>query len=71
MNNLRDAKALKLKHMIGNYEVVVEVRHILQGSTKFFGYTNVSLEVALRYAESWFEYECMKVKTITIKEVTE
>lgn len=71
MHNLRDAKALKLKHMIGNYEVVVEAHHILQEPTKFFGYTNVSLEVAVRYAESWLEYKWMKVKTITIKEVTE
>lgn len=68
MNNLRDAKAFHLNHMIGDYEVVVEVQ-APGDKRKFFGYTNVSLEVALRYAESWSQYEYCKVKTITIKEV--
>lgn len=71
MNNLRDAKALKLKSMIGGYEVVVEVQPISQGSPRYSGYTNVSLEVAIKYAESWSEYKYAKVKTITIKEVIE
>ena len=70
MNNLRDAKALHLNHMIGDYEVVIEVQ-APRGKAKFFGYINVSLEVALRYVESWGEYEDIKVKTVTIKEVTE
>lgn len=71
MNNLRDAKALKLKHMIGDYEVVVEAHPISQSSTRYFGYTNVSLEVAIKYAESCSQYKYFKIKTITIKEVTE
>lgn len=71
MNSLRDAKALKLQHMIGDYEVVVEVQPISQSSTRFFGYTNVSLEVALKYAESCCQYAYFKIKSITIKEVTE
>ena len=68
VNNLRDAKALHLNHMVGDYSVVIEVKPYSQGATKFFGYTNVSLEAALRYASSWAEYEFIKVKTITIKE---
>lgn len=71
MNNLIDAKALKLKHMIGDYEVVVEAQLISQSSTRFSGYTNVSLEVALKYAELWCQNAYLKIKTITIKEVTE
>ena len=68
MNNLRDAKALHLNHMIGDYSVVVEVQPYSQRSPRFFGYVNVSLEVALKYAESWSHYEYVKVKSITIKE---
>lgn len=71
MNNLRDAKALKLKHMIGNYEVVVVAQSHSNMPLRYFGYTNVSLEVAIKYAESWSQYKYFKIKTITIKEVTE
>lgn len=70
MNYLRDAKALHLNHMIGKYEVIVEVQPAGTNYRKFFGYINVSLDVALRYAQSWAEYEFAKLKTITIKEVT-
>lgn len=71
VKNLRDAKALHLNNMIGDYSVVVEVYPCSQDSTRFSGYVNVSLEVALRYAESWSHYEFAKIKSITIKEVTE
>lgn len=71
MNNIKDAKALHLNHMIGNYEVVVEAQPISQSSTRFFGYTNVSLEVAIKYAESWSQYKYFNIKTITIKEAIE
>lgn len=63
MNNIRDAKALRLNHMIGLYEVVVEVQSPGANYRKFFGYTNVSLEVALSYADSWAKYEFVKEVT--------
>lgn len=66
MNNIRDAKALHLHHIIGNYEVIVETSYPHRA---YFGFTNVSLESALRYAGCWGEYELIRIKCITIKEV--
>lgn len=68
MNGLRDAKALGLKHMIGDYSVVVEVQTGWQPPRRL-GYSGVSLDVALSYAVACRDYEFAKVKSITIKEV--